>query len=148
MEVGNVKIVSFIMLIILSLYISYSDVRYRIISNLTVISVAVISVILLFANDNNKFYQHLLPIFVIGFVLFKLKWIAAGDVKLFAAFSLAISSDHLLSSLHIILLSGGVLAVFCLMYQGINRHNRSIIKGIPYGVAICIGSLFGIAASL
>lgn len=148
MEVGNVKTVSFIILIIFSLYISYSDVRYRIISNITVTSVAVITVIIQFSTDNNTFYQHLLPIFVIGFVLFKLKWIAAGDVKLFAAFSLAISSDHLLASLHIILLSGGVLAVVCLMYQRINRHNRNILKGVPYGVAICIGSLSGIAASL
>ncbi len=148
MASGNVKIVFFIVMTILSFYISYRDIRYRIISNITVISVGVISLILLNITNNNTSYQHLLVIIVIGFVLFKLKWIAAGDVKLFAAFSLAISSRYIVLSCYIIVLSGGVLAILCLIYQRIYCHNRNIIKGVPYGVAICIGSLFGTAASL
>lgn len=148
MEPGNVIIVFFIVITILSFYISYCDVRYRVISNITVISVAIISVILLFISNNNPSYQHVLVIIVIGFVLFNLKWIAAGDVKLFAAFSLAISSNYILLSFYIIVVSGGVLAIICLIYQRIYCHNRKIIKGVPYGVAICIGCLFGIAASL
>ena len=107
-----------------------------------------VSLILLYITNNNTSYQHLLIVLLIGFVLFQLKWIAAGDVKLFAAFSLAISSRYIVLSLYIIVLSGGVLAILCLIYQRIYRHNRVVIKGVPFGVAICIGSLFGIAASL
>ncbi|MGF1762015.1 A24 family peptidase [Aliivibrio kagoshimensis] len=136
------------MLTLLSIYISYSDVRYRLIPNITVLSIAFFSFILLISTNNTSFYQHLLPIVVIGFVLFTFNWVAAGDVKLLAAFSLAINTDFIVPSLHIMLLSGGVIAVCCLVYQRVNRHKKEIIKGVPYGVAICIGSLFGIAASL
>lgn len=86
-------------------------------------------------------------VLVFGFVLHTFNILAAGDTKLFFAFSLAILPEFLPLTLFIITALGGVLAVGYYLYGLCTDLDKVKKRGIPYGVPICLGSLFGVAAS-
>ncbi|MBV1843119.1 A24 family peptidase [Photobacterium ganghwense] len=136
-----------LLLATISIYICYQDVLRRIISNRSCCAVFAVCSVLCFLTDNYAATVYIVPIFLIGFVLFILKAIAAGDVKLFAAFSVAISPEYLLLTVVSILIFGGMVG--CTQWF-LEKNCRSIKSqyGVPYGVPICIGSLLGIAASI
>ncbi len=95
-------------------------------------------------NYENIFYPAI--IFITGFVLFSFNIIAAGDIKLAAAFSIAVNPKYQLLVITIILLFGGIIALGQLAWKKCKTNEK--IDGVPYGVPICIGYLFGIAASI
>jgi len=92
------------------------------------------------------------PVLLVGFALFAFGYTGGGDVKLLAAaapwFGLAASADFLLWTG----IAGGGLALAILSFRELpifpiyarfswllELHNSE--KGIPYGVAICVGGL-------
>jgi prepilin peptidase CpaA len=132
----------------ISLFICYSDVQQRQIGNNSVCLVALLCLSILVVNQQYSAIIHALLILAVGVALFLMRVIAAGDIKLLAAFSLAIKPEYLLSTLGLILLFGGILAGIYLIYGVLTDLKRVRQEGIPYAIPICLGCLFGIAASL
>lgn len=73
-----------------------------------------------------------------GVVLFHLGWVGGGDIKLVAALSLAVAPAFLPAALICMLLAGGVLAAAYWMKYRWWQHDIAD-RGLPYGVAICVG---------
>lgn len=132
----------------ISLFICYSDVQQRQIGNNLVWCVALLCLSILVVNQQYQAIMFTFIIFAVGFALFLAGVIAAGDIKLLAAFSLAIKPEYLLSTLGLIVLSGGIVAGIYLIYGVLTDLKTVRKKGIPYAIPICLGCLFGIAASL
>lgn len=96
-------------------------------------------------------YQPFIAAFTalcLGFFIHTLGYIGAGDVKLYATFLLAISPVYWSFSLVLIIILGGILAGCYLLY-GLITNNLVVVraKGIPYGVAITIASVFSVWVS-
>ncbi|KXO09540.1 Type IV prepilin peptidase TadV/CpaA [Moritella sp. JT01] len=72
--------------------------------------------------------------------------IGGGDAKLLFAFSIAIAPNYLLLTIMLIIFVGGLQAAILILFSWFKREPYT--RGVPYGFAICIGSLFGIAASI
>lgn len=126
----------------------YQDIRYRRIANTLVVTLAAIgSVFISFYGLFNHLITALL-IVTIGAVLFQLNLLAAGDSKLFAAFSLMIAPKFLLLTVCLMLVIGGVLALYQWSMYRLTGKAEWVSRGVAYGVPICIASLFTIAASL
>jgi prepilin peptidase CpaA len=132
----------------ISLFICCSDVQHRQIENKSVWCVALLCLSILVINQQYQAIMFTSIILALGFGLFLTGVIAAGDIKLLAAFSLAIKPEYLLSTLGLILLSGGIVAGIYLTYGVLTDLKRVRQEGIPYAIPICLGCLFGIAASL
>lgn len=132
----------------MSVYICYTDVRQRQIANNAVVVVALLCLSILLVNQQYPALMFSFIILVVGIGLFVLGVIAAGDIKLLAAFSLAIKPEYLLMALGLIVLLGGILAIGYLIYGAITDLKKVRQRGIPYAIPICLGCLFGIAASL
>ena len=136
------------MLAALSCFICYQDLTKRTISNRAVLAVLVITTVLFLYQHNYAVLPYSLLLILIGFVLFLFKFIAAGDIKLLVAFSLAIAPQYLLLTLVIIGVLGGGLALFYYLFGLLTDLDKVKKRGIPYGIPICLGGLFGVAASL
>ncbi len=91
-----------------------------------------------------------------GLALFQFRLLGGGDVKLFAAASLWVGLDLLLPQLLLVFVTGGALSILLLLLrttlgQGLFLSlfgrwmtlPRLLGRGepIPYGIAICLGSL-------
>ncbi|PQJ65153.1 prepilin peptidase [Vibrio jasicida] len=124
---------------------SYQDIKYRKIPNGVALSVALLGVFFVLSKGE---YSHALSSMVIGAVLFQLRILAAGDSKLLAAFALMIAPQFLPLTIWLIVTLGGVLALTQWLVSQVGNHPAGMERGVPYGVPICLGSLFGIAASL
>lgn len=74
----------------------------------------------------------------IGLPLFAAGWLGGGDVKLLTALGLWTNFAVVLPLLACVLLAGGVVALLSIMVRGGRAARRS--KGVPYGVAIAIGT--------
>lgn len=135
-----------LLLATISCFICYKDISERIISNRACTVILVICSAICVLTKNYHAITYFILIFVVGFILFLLKVIAAGDIKLASAFSIAVNPKYQLLVITIILLLGGVIA-FSQLLWGKYRSNKNI-NGVPYGVPICIGYLLGIAASV
>ena len=81
--------------------------------------------------------------FAVLAVLFALRVMGGGDVKLLTALALWIRPDHYLSLLLIMSVLGGVLTVMFGAWHIARRHQGRI--AIPYGVAICAAGLLTLA---
>lgn len=93
--------------------------------------------------------------FVIGFVLYALRIMGAGDVKLFAAVALFTGLSYLHLFALATVLVGGVLAIVSLaasprralvMFSLKGRGDYG--RGVPYGVAIAVGGLIAVWGAL
>jgi len=96
-------------------------------------------------------FPDLLPTMLIlffGFVLTRLNIIAAGDIKLMAAFSIAIKPEFLTFTFLVIIFIGGLIGVLYLVMKLLYGDRYIKNEGVPFGVPISVGSLLGIAASL
>ena len=82
----------------------------------------------------------------LGVPLFAAGWLGGGDVKLFAALGLWVNFAAALPLLASILIAGGVLALLSLMIKGGKAARKS--KGLPYGVAIAVGTAVVLAMPL
>ncbi|MDN3698531.1 prepilin peptidase [Vibrio cortegadensis] len=137
-----------LLLTTISLFVCYQDITKRTISNRVVFLVMSLCSILYFQHSVFESVLYAVGILFVGFVLFNLNIIAAGDVKLLSAFSLAITPQYLPLTLFIITLLGSLLGVAYYLYAKCSDYKKIMGNGLPYGVPICLGCLFGIAASL
>lgn len=137
-----------LLLATISIYISYQDITKRTIPNKSCFLVTILSIFISLEIQNCFNIGYVLGIFLIGFVLFSLKIIAAGDIKLLASFFIAIKPEYSPMTLFIISLLGGFLGISYYLKLKLFGRNCLINHGVPYGIPICIGCLFGIAASI
>jgi len=152
--------------------IAYYDVRYRRIPNAFVLATLIggLMINLVFAGANGLLSSVggcALAFFPL-FILHIFGAMGAGDVKLFAAVGAVIGAQLVLPTLLIVVITGGVIAVYSMIRAGAVRITMQrvamILVGllpgwqmprfavpadrrhtIPYGVAIMIGSLISVA---
>jgi prepilin peptidase CpaA len=82
--------------------------------------------------------------FAVLSILFALKAMGGGDVKLLTALALWIAPAHFLKLVIMMALVGGVLTLFFGGWHVIRRQRHKI--AIPYGVAIAAAGLWAIAS--
>jgi prepilin peptidase CpaA len=156
-----------IMFFPLAMTIAYMDVRYRRIPNKLVLIILIGGLVLNTVFDG---WNGLLAslggcalAFGLMFMLHLLGTMGAGDVKLCAAVGSVIGVSHVLATLMIIALTGGVLAVFKMIHArrvgatmfGVLQFFYGLLPGhtvprfevpadisytLPYAVPICFGS--------
>lgn len=139
-----------LILIALLLAAAAQDVAQRRISNwlsLGVIAVAVAAAVVLGPTvtlwQNGVVFALMIAL---GMPLFAAGWLGGGDVKLFAALGLWVDFSAVLPLLSSILIAGGVLALLSLAIKGGKAARKS--KGLPYGVAIAVGTAVVLATPL
>ncbi|MBA3356132.1 MAG: prepilin peptidase [Pyrinomonadaceae bacterium] len=156
------------MLIPMAIGIAYMDVRYRRIPNkLVLITLVGGLAINTFFGGRAGLLESLggcVLAFALMFIFHAFGTMGAGDVKLFAAIGAAIGSPLVLQAFLIVSITGGMLALSKMIYK---RRTRTTVFGVlqffygllpgqrvprfevpvdrsytlPYGVAICAGSL-------
>ena len=129
-----------------AVWIIYSDIRYRIISNKLVACVLVTVFLYSFQSGLLNQWLYSIPVLAIGFLLWWLGVIGAGDVKLLAVLVPAINPDFHLFTFLVVAFSGGIVAVLTLLYAKLITKKSDIT--VPYGVPIALGCWLGILASL
>ena len=157
-----------LLIIPMAIAITYQDVRYRRIPNRLVLVMLLGGLALntLFGGWHG-FVASVLGAgiaFALMFVLHVFGTMGAGDVKLFAAIGAVLGGSLILPTLLVVALTGGVLAVFKMIYSGrvtttmfgVCQFFYGLLPGqrvprfevpedrsytLPYGVAICAGSL-------
>lgn len=125
-----------------------SDIRQRRISNLSCLAVLVICIWL--ALSQQQLIAGLLSgcsICFFSLLLFKLRWLAAGDGKLASALAVALPIASLSTALLLTVIFGGVLAtIYLIKYRVIQKIPRGEDSGLPYGIAISLGFYIPILA--
>lgn len=169
---GTFYIISFSFLVLLAVFITYYDVRYRRIPNAFVLA-ALVSGLSINAGMSglSGVWESLtgcLLAFALMLVLHIFGAMGAGDVKLFAAIGSMLGAGMVLPTFVVVMLTGGLLGVFVMLRAGSVRETMmrvlQILVGllpgwpmprfsvpadrrhtIPYGVAITAGSLISLA---
>lgn len=129
-----------------------SDVRKRIIPNLSVLALLLVFLpwavlVLGFGQSLVSALEAAVIAFVVTFALYAFKVIGAGDSKLFAAAALFFGLGYLPLFALATVLAGGCIAAISIA----SRPNRAMVmlsmqgkgdwgRGVPYGVAIAIGA--------
>lgn len=136
-------LVIYTLLAVLCAMVSLSDLRHRTIKNSHVVVIAVLAMVIGSAD------YSLASIWILGIcwsallVLHIFNLMGGGDVKLIAAFSLALPTTFLLPALVLVTVFGGILAIiYLLKFWWMSRRNKehdSAQIGLPYGIAICCG---------
>ena len=130
---------------------SFTDIRERKIRNTAVL--AVLALYLPWALMTGSVHEVLLALgagvlaLVLGFAIFSAGWMGAGDAKLFAATALFAGWQNLFAFIILITLAGGLIALLSLVSRPkealalmANGGKGDAGRGIPYGVAIAVGS--------
>lgn len=133
------------LIIALSLLVIYSDIKSRKINDYFSVALALVCLGVHFYYYRSVLFFCPFLILFTGAILSVNGWLGGGDTKLFAAYSTAILPENLFLTVLLILIVGGVVSLCCLIK---NKWTKSADRGVPYGVAIVIGSLFGIWMSL
>ncbi|HID7510770.1 TPA: A24 family peptidase [Enterobacter hormaechei] len=122
-----------IYLSLMLIYICYMDICYRRIPNISVICVAILSII--FAMRIDLRIDLVMPtiVIVLGFLASTVRWIGAGDVKLTAALLFSVPAPVQSFFIITVTLCGIPLAAGVLIY---NRVKTKKVTTVPYGVAI------------
>lgn len=144
----KIQIWFFCFLLITNVYIVFNDIKNRKISNKVVVLIALSGFFSIFIKGELNYLISPLIILVIGFILFKFNVIAAGDIKLLSALSLMIKQEYMLLVICLVLFIGGIQACFQYSMYKVTSNKKWISRGVPYGLAICSGSVFGILASI
>jgi prepilin peptidase CpaA len=160
------------LLVPLAIIIAYYDVRYRRIPNAFVLATLAggLSINIIYAGLGGVLTSLggcALAFFPL-FILHIFGGMGAGDVKLFAAVGAVIGTSLVLPTLFIVVVTGGVIAVYSMIRNGTVRATMQrvlmvlvgLLPGwqmprfavpadrrhtIPYGVAIMLGSLISVA---
>jgi prepilin peptidase CpaA len=170
--VGN----SILLIFFLGIFITYYDVRYRRIPNKLVL-VGFFSGLVLntWFGGWRGLGESLLGCSLAFCLMFVVRMYSGatgpGDIKLFAAIGAIISWQGVLPAFLIVLITGGVLAIFNTLRLGTFRVTMERValilygmlpgqriprfpipqdqkKALPYGVAICLGSLIALVRQL
>ncbi|CNH99033.1 putative tight adherance operon protein [Yersinia aldovae] len=117
--------------------ICYTDIRYRVISNRIIITIALNSIGLGFTVNNTV--NIIIPLFslLIGYIIFHLKFIGGGDVKLITVLLLALTATQSLDFILYTAIMGGAVMIIGLFVNKKDIQQR----GVPYAVAITLGFL-------
>ena len=119
------------------------------IANMVSVAVLVVAAIALALHPGPNWWQHLLSFAIVlaaGIGLFSLGWMGGGDAKLMAAAALAFDLPGLLRFVPMVLIAGGAIALLALVVRLVvpRRGPLRDRKGIPYGVAIAVGTIAAI----
>ena len=160
------------LLVPLAALVIYYDVRYRRIPNAfvlaTLISGLTLNIVVGGVNGGLQSAGGCVFAFILMFILHVFGAMGAGDVKLFAAVGSVIGAQLVLPTFVVVVLTGGLLALFTTLRTGIFRTTMhrvlQILVGllpgwqmpkfsvpadrrltIPYGAAITIGAIIAIA---
>jgi prepilin peptidase CpaA len=161
-----------LLLVPLAVIIAYYDVRYRRIPNPFVLATLVSGLAMSAISGGLHGIVGSITGCAIGFVLMFMLHVfgamGAGDVKLFAAVGAVMGAHHVLPTFLMVILTGGVLALFSVIRNGalVTTMHRvlqifvGLLPGwempkfavpadrrntIPYGVAITLGSIIATA---
>jgi prepilin peptidase CpaA len=165
-------LINFTLLIPLAVVITYYDVRYRRIPNISVLCVlisglATNAIISGWSGVRNSLIGCVFA-FALMLVLHIFGALGAGDVKLFAAIGAVIGVQMVLPTFVVVVMTGGVLAILTTLRIGNIRETAARVgyifytvlfdwriprfvlptdksHTIPYGVAITLGSLISLA---
>ena len=119
------------------LWVGYSDVRFRLIPNVLVLMLMLSAVVLGWITHQQLNLWPAFGILLAGFVLFCLRIVGAGDVKLMSALAISLTPLQAWDFILLTALCGGLVVVVGLLCAF--RQLRK--KGVPYGVAISMGFL-------
>lgn len=135
MDILNVLLNTF--LILQLLFVCYSDIRHRTISNNFIITIAINTVALGLATHQAVNIIILLSALLIGYIIFYFDLIGGGDVKLITVLLFALTTTQSLDFILYTAIMGGVVMIIGMLV------NREDIKqhGVPYAVAISAGFL-------
>nr|WP_086940296.1 A24 family peptidase [Thaumasiovibrio occultus] len=129
-----------------SLWLCVSDVHHRRLPDRDVAWVLIFSLI-----TNVQYHigvstvLSMAAVLVFGFILFALRVIAAGDIKLLTAYCAAIPFSLLPTVLMLMALSGGVIAACYITRTAIDkRPERLKQQGLPYGIPIAFAGYSGV----
>jgi len=167
------SLINILILVPVALAVVYFDVRYRRIPNTLVLStlVAGLAVNIIFGGlggligSTKGFAFAFIPMLVIHM----LGAMGAGDVKLFGAIGAVLGAKLILPTFIIVVMLGGVLAVYTMLragtvfstMHGVLRIFVGLLPGwemprfsmpadrrhtIPYGIAITLGSIISVIA--
>lgn len=143
----SLPLAGWLVLAALSCFVCYQDLTKRRISNRLVLSLLVVSAVLFLYLHNYSILLYSGLLLLACFTLFLFNIIAGGDIKLLVAFSLAIKAQFLPLTLLIIMALGGLLGIAYYLFGLLTDLAKVKARGIPYGLPICLGCLFGVAAS-
>ncbi|KRB86120.1 peptidase [Sphingomonas sp. Root710] len=141
-----------ILLAVLLLMAAWTDIKTRTISNELNAAIALLAVGFWWVAGESLWpdvairVAIALGLFLFFAVLFILKMMGGGDVKMIAALALWLPFNALMSMLTVMALAGGVITVFLLVRQ--RWRPNAVRPEVPYGVAIAIGGLWVIANGL
>ncbi|WP_019212556.1 A24 family peptidase [Yersinia massiliensis] len=138
MDILNILLI--IILVIQLLVICYSDIRFRIISNRLIITIAMTTLLLSFTQHNTVSIVIPLIALLTGYTLFHFKLIGAGDVKLITVLLLALTTEQSLNFILYTAIMGGVVMMIGMLINRADIQRR----GVPYAVAISIGFLLSL----
>ncbi|HDL7416528.1 TPA: prepilin peptidase [Yersinia enterocolitica] len=135
MDILNVLLNTF--LILQLLFVCYSDIRHRTISNNFIITIAINTVALGLATHQAVNIIIPLSALLIGYIIFYFDFIGGGDVKLITVLLFALTTTQSLDFILYTAIMGGVVMIIGMLV------NREDIKqhGVPYAVAISAGFL-------
>lgn len=124
-------------MVCLLLVVCWTDLRYRLISNRVIMALLLVIIPFSYLMYGTLSWLPAVLCLVIGFVLFLLNVIGAGDVKLLAVLMLAVPSSFAIFFLFLTACAGLLLIIIgWLFYRQTIRE-----KGLPYGIAISTGFL-------
>ncbi|MCG6461809.1 prepilin peptidase [Vibrio parahaemolyticus] len=130
--------------VISACFVCGSDWNTRTIPNRIIMLIFAINIVNGYISDyifQSLFFSLLLC--SILFILWLFDVLGGGDVKLLFAFSVGITPDLILYNYLFTFLLGGVLAAFMYVFL-----KKPFERGIPYGLPICVSSLFFIGVSI
>ena len=132
-----VVLILYSIIILLLMRLSWTDIRERIISNKIVLYLLFFILPLSWLRYEQIFIIPSIIALIIGFIIFSLKAIGAGDVKLITVLLLSLPGDQILSFFLFTTLYGLLLIIIGWLFfkESVKNH------GLPYGVAISLGFL-------
>jgi prepilin peptidase CpaA len=132
------KIFLLILLGMVLVYVCYTDIRYRRITNKTIALIAILSLLLGFVVQGSLSILLPLGILIIGFFISTLGIVGAADTKLVVALCLSLSVGETGDFLFFTALIGIPLSLITLCFYRLLRSTKTGVT-IPYGVAISLG---------
>ena len=122
-----------IITILLLITLSITDIRSRIISNRIVLLLLITIILLSLLKYQTIFLIPALCALAIGFLIFTLGIMGAGDIKLISVLMLSIPNNEIISFF------------FFTAFAGFRKSIKQ--NGLPYGVAISFGFITNLALS-
>ena len=141
-----------ILLAVLLLMAAWTDIKTRTISNELNTAIALLAVTFWVVAGDPLWPDVAIRIgtalilFVLFAILFMLRMMGGGDVKMIAALALWLPFPALMAMLTVMALAGGVITLFLVIRQRWRPNAER--PDVPYGVAIAAGGLWVVANGL